>query len=81
MAWAEWAIVGAAVIGAVVLLLLGLRLWRQVEAFLTVARRASATLAEATATLESAQSDGSSRFGGESWRAGYTRSNPTRRVH
>ncbi|MEP7055762.1 MAG: hypothetical protein ABI912_10990 [Actinomycetota bacterium] len=54
-----WTIVLAAVLGAVALVLLALRLWRQVRRFASLLGRASGTLAEAAATLESAQSAGS----------------------
>lgn len=61
MIWAQWVIVGAAAVGAVLLVLLGLRLWRRVKAFTSLLGRASTTLADATATLEAAQARESSR--------------------
>ena len=73
MIWVDLTIAAVAVVGVVVLLLLGLRLWRQVKAFGRMLGTASATLAEASARLESVQSGGSARTGGEGNRPAYTR--------
>jgi hypothetical protein len=52
--WAQWLIAGAAVVGLVVLVLLGWRLWRTLKTFASVLARGSSTLAEATTTLNEA---------------------------
>ncbi|MEO6714912.1 MAG: hypothetical protein ABIM89_16000 [Mycobacteriales bacterium] len=52
---AEWVLGGIAVVGALLLVPLGLRLWHQVKAFGAMLGEASASFAEAAATLETAQ--------------------------
>ena len=83
MIWAQWTIVGVAVLGAVVSVVLGIRLWRQAKAFLALLGKASGTLTEASdtlsqasATLQTAQSAAFARSRGEARDAAYTRTNP-----
>jgi hypothetical protein len=63
MLWAEWVIGGLAVLGALLLLPLGLHLFRQGKAFGSMIGTATATLADATAALETVQAPGSRRTG------------------
>ena len=80
MIWAQWVIVGVGVIGAIALVLLGLRLWRRVKGFAALLGRASTTLAEATASLEAAQSARPSRSSGKARLAAYTPDTPNGRT-
>lgn len=80
MIWAQWVIGGVGAVGALLLIPLGIRLWRQVKALGSTLAAASTTFADAAAALEDVQVGGSSGTGRGNAGAAYTRSNPTRRA-